>query len=298
MANSNYMTQITLPDGYIYEVRDAEAQEKIGQLIDRTDRILHYKGTSVTELTDGYAGNVTLSDGTVITNLTAMIGDLVVYTKNANVPAGHPTGPREFIYDGSKWRELGSTGVLRSMAYTDTAEGFYTPAGQISTPIFTGTALTATGEFTPAGQIVITTRTDDPTNNYIPQGTISTPAVTVNPMRSSVRSIAEDGVLPSCKMPVFSSHVDNQTLTLEWEDGLFDAGALPVIESKNVMTDVDVGVSQPQFNGTPAHLHAEFSGTRATLSVTGTPQGTVSTPSFNGIKAKIVVAPTITVTPN
>ena len=99
-------------------------------------------------------------------------------------------------------------------------------------------------------------------------------------------------------MPVFSSHVNNQILTITWTDGSFNAGSLPVTQPKEVVTDVDVEVGQPKFRGTPAHIHADFTGMSGNVTVTGTPQGTVSTPSFTGIRAKITVLPTVTVTPN
>lgn len=59
----------------------------------------------------------------------------------------------EFVFDGTVWSELGSTGVLGTLAYKDNASTQYKPKGSVTTTLSqTNTQATLTkGDYTPAG---------------------------------------------------------------------------------------------------------------------------------------------------
>lgn len=59
----------------------------------------------------------------------------------------------EFVFDGTVWSELGSTGVLGTLAYKDNASTQYKPKGSVTTTLSqTNTQATLTkGDYTPSG---------------------------------------------------------------------------------------------------------------------------------------------------
>ena len=166
-----YISQITLPSGSTYDLRDSEARELIEDLQEFTSSGIHFRGTTTTELDDGANTNPILLDGE---EYTAVTGDMVIYgTAGINQEA-----PREFIYNGTKWTELGSTGALKALAFKDSASVSYTPAGTVSIPSFTGTAGKATTTYTPRGSVStpsFTGTASTATASYKPEGTVSTP---------------------------------------------------------------------------------------------------------------------------
>lgn len=69
---------------------------------------MHYLGKTTTALSD----NATTTPITINSKqVTPASGDITIYSG------------REFIFDGSKWNEFGSTGSLGNMAFSDTASG-------------------------------------------------------------------------------------------------------------------------------------------------------------------------------
>ncbi|MGN0508558.1 MAG: hypothetical protein ACI4GX_04940 [Ruminococcus sp.] len=256
------ISKITLPSGTTYDIKDAVARELIASL----SGALTYLGTSSTALTDGCSTSpITVGD----TSVTPKAGDVAAY------------GNSEFVWSAaeSKWREFGSTGSLKALAFKDSASASYTPAGAVSQPAFTGTKATISSSFTPAGTVAISKGTG--TANYTPEGTVSAPTVTVTPNTASVKPFGSAGTLPS-----FTASVSGETLSLA-----FSAGTLP---SAGTAVTVATGIksataSAPTFTGTGAELKAAFTGSAGTATASYTPAGTVSKPTFTGTAATITV---------
>ena len=127
------ISKITLPSGTTYDIKDATARANISAL----SGALTFLGTTTTALTDGAATSPITIGGS---SVTPKAGNVVIY------------GNSEFVWSAaeSKWREFGSTGSLKALAFKDSASGSYTPAGNVSQPTFTGTKATISSSFTPA----------------------------------------------------------------------------------------------------------------------------------------------------
>lgn len=116
MAN---IKQITLPDGNTYDIVDAGAR----QLIEDLGDALYWIGVTTTELTDGSTTNPITVLGE---SVTAEVGGMAQYSGE------------EFVWNGSAWQSMGKNN-FGDLAFADTAEGSYTPAGTIDTPSITVT---------------------------------------------------------------------------------------------------------------------------------------------------------------
>ena len=307
------ISKITLPNGNTYNLKDAQARDDIETIRSAIAGGVTFMGETTTELTDGSTTSTITINGS---SVTATKGFLVVYNS------------KEFIWDGTKWVELGDLSLLGALAYKDSASGSYTPAGSVSQPTFTGSSssvtvttadnasgnyqpkgtvsqptftgseLTSSGDYTPAGTVALTntnktatvSKAASGTATYTPEGTVAAPAISVKTAGSTttVNSITDVGTLPS-----LSTTVANENLTIS-----FSQGTLP---TKGANTTVKTGdaayeASAPAFTGTGARLVTEnipvptsaaFTGTKETISVSGTPSGTVSQPTFTGTKAQI-----------
>lgn len=156
---------------------------------------------------------------------------------------------KDFIMSSTgKWQNFGELSGLGSLAFKNYVEATYTPAGTVSQPTFTGT------EFTPAGTVSQPTFSGSEltsTGSYTPTGTVSNVAVG----SKTVKQFKSAGTLPDLS-------VSNHRI-------IFTEGVLPSGE--------DVSVGDGSVTTQPS-----FSGTAATISVKGTPAGTVSQPTFTG----------------
>lgn len=267
------ISKIALPNGTTYDIKDAVARATIEGITGA----MHYIGRSDTEITDGSTTNpITIGSNSVL----AEAGDVVIY------------GSSEFVWSDSesKWREFGSTGSLKALAFKDTATGSYTPSGSVSQPTFTGTKATISANYTPSGTVVISKGTG--TANYTPEGTVSAPTVSVQMNTSNIKPFGSAGSLPSCTLPELSASVSGETLTLNWTAGSFSAGTLPSAGTViAVATSVkSATASAPTFTGTGAELTGTFTGTQGTVSTQYTPTGTVSKPTFTGGNGTITVS--------
>lgn len=255
------ISKITLPSGTTYDIKDAGARELISSL----SGALTYLGTTTTALTDGCSTSpITIGS----TSVTPKAGDVAAY------------GNSEFVWSAaeSKWREFGSTGSLKSLAFKDSASASYTPAGSVSQPSFTGTRATISSSFTPAGTVSISKGTG--TANYTPEGTVSAPIIDVGAIMEQVTVIDPadgSGILPS-----FTATVADETLSLN-----FNAGKPYLTRDVDIVTGVTASASQPKFTGTGVELKAAFTGTKGTATASYTPAGTVSKPTFTGSAATI-----------
>lgn len=205
------ISKITLPSGNTYDIKDATARTEIANLKSSVTGGMHFKGTTTTALTDGATTKPIKIDNA---DCTPEAGDIVIYGTTGE---GTKSAPREFVWNGSKWEEFGSTGSLKALAFKDNASATYTPAGSVSQPTFTGTSsavtvtatantsgnyapagtvskptftgteTTSTGKFTPAGTVALTNTNKTATVSkaasgdatYTPAGTVSTPTISV-----------------------------------------------------------------------------------------------------------------------
>ena len=301
-----YISQITLPSGTTYDIKDAWARTQIEAITGGSAVV--FKGVSTTALTDGGNENPTVG-GTEIT--TKATGELYFYQQE------------EFIYgDDSKWHSLGeSLSTLGALAYKDSASGSYTPSGSISGGTFTGSSSTFTGKFTPSGTVTVTTNgttnktatvssttgtaTYTPggtvsqptfsgasltsTGDFTPAGTISTPTISVatagttasvkqvsgiTNMVSALATAAPGATAPSNAITYYSVAGENLSL---YQIGATKAAPCSTASVTVKTGDASYSSSQPTFTGT-----------EGSISVTGTPSGTVSQPSFSGTGARLV----------
>lgn len=286
------ISKITLPSGQSYDLKDATARSQIQNIQTSITGAMHYVGTTTTALTDGSTTATITIDGDSMTLAAADAGAVAIY------------GQKEYVWNGSKWQEFGSTGSLKALAFKDNASATYTPAGSVSQPTFTGTSMTSTGTYTPAGSISTTTKSTtnktatvsvaaSGTTTYQPGGIVSTPTITVTPSTTTVNSITAVGSLPS-----WTGVVADETLTIGWS-----AGTLPTKGSDTTVVDgiTSATSTQPDFTGTavrlvtgniavPSAYTSTWTGTEDNISVTGTPTGSVSQPTFSGTETTITVS--------
>lgn len=105
------ISQITLPSGTTYDIKDAQARAAKGWI-----------GVTTTELTDGSTTNPITINGE---SVTAVAGNITAY------------GNSEFIFNGTAWQAFGNLEDLGELAFEDTASGSFTPAGTVSAPTIT-----------------------------------------------------------------------------------------------------------------------------------------------------------------
>lgn len=102
------ISQITLPSGTTYDIKDATARSA-----------KQWIGITTTALTDGATTNPIVISGNEVT---AVAGNITSYDET------------EFIFNGTKWQEFGNLSDLGALAYKDSASGNFTPAGTVSKP--------------------------------------------------------------------------------------------------------------------------------------------------------------------
>lgn len=259
------ISQITLPSGSTYTLKDLGARELIEELSNYTA----FLGVTSTALTDGATTNPIIINGE---SVTAKSGDITTY------------GSAEFIFNGAAWQAFGDLSALGNLAYKNNASATYTPAGTVSKPSFSGTAgnvsVTTSDAVTGVSGSVNTTASGGV--DIKPAGTVSTPTITVTPATGTVNSIDDVGTLPE-----LTTTVTNEILTIGWA-----SGTLP---TKGTDTTVVTGITsatstQPTFSGTQKYLHLNT--TKDTVTSTGSfiPSGSVTQPTFSGTEATITVS--------
>lgn len=102
------ISQITLPSGTTYDIKDATARSA-----------KQWIGITTTQLTDGATTNPIVISGNEVT---AVAGNITSYDEE------------EFIFNGTKWQAFGDLSDLGALAYKDSASGNFTPAGTVSKP--------------------------------------------------------------------------------------------------------------------------------------------------------------------
>ena len=241
------LSKITLPNGNTYNLKDAQARSDIADIQRAIAGGVTYIGATTTALTDGATTNPITINGD---SVTAKKGDLAIY------------GNKEFLFDGTYWKEMGDLSLLGALAYKDNATASYTPAGSVSQPSFSGSAST-----------VSISASDSNSGNYTPKGSVSAPTISLasGGSTTTVNSITAVGTLPS-----WTGTVESETLTIGWS-----AGTLPTKGSDTTVKtgDASYTASAPTFTGTKAQISGSC-----------TPSGTVSQPTFTGTAATITAS--------
>lgn len=258
-----------------YYLKDAEAREKLDALSSAT----HFIGKTNDALTDGSTATSVTINGT---SVTAAAGDIVYVEQGIGEPEV------EFIFNGTKWQELGSTSNLGDLAFKNEATTTYTPAGTVSTPTFTGTQGNVSVNGTATGNITSAVAAGN--GNYTPTGTIDSPAITVTPTTATGKLVTDAGTAASYTLPTLTTDVQNEMLTISFDQGTFTANTVPTLEaSPSALTAVSAALAtNPVFTGQATDL--TFTGTAFDSTGTFTPEGTVSQPTFAGTEATITVS--------
>lgn len=118
------ISQITLPSGTTYDIKDETARQAIAGGVT-------FRGVTTTELTDGVNTNPISISGE---SYTAVNGDLVLYES------------KEFLFSSgdSKWHEFGDVTGLGTLAHKNSASGVFVPSGSVSKPNISVNHTTAT----------------------------------------------------------------------------------------------------------------------------------------------------------
>ena len=162
------ISQITLPSGSTYNIKDAQARADIVTINNRIDTLsgidaLAFKGITDRALTDG-GWEAPLVNNTEVSTNTLNVGDIYFFGEREYIWGPNPDYDSS-ITDTSNpnshenvWHELGRLTGLGGLAYKNTASTAYTPAGTV-TATFSGSQFTATGTATykPTGTIVAPT---------------------------------------------------------------------------------------------------------------------------------------------
>ena len=198
-------------------------------------------GITTTAISDGSTTSTISIDGSSVTFGASDAGSVVIY------------GEKEFVWNGTKWQEFGSTGSLKALAFKDSASGSFTPSGDVTVSTNSTTNKTAT-----------VSKANSGTATYTPEGTV-TPNITM--ATTTVNSITDVGVLPS-----LTATVTNENLTLGWS-----AGTLPT-KGSDISVATGIQSATATFTGTGARLvtgniavpstyTATFTGTAGTVTV-------------------------------
>lgn len=223
------ISKITLPSGSSYDIKDSWARDKIATIESGS---VVWCGLSTGGKTTESGQVQPITDGStfpfyVVNNITkaSVQGNMIAY-----IPSSE-TLPREFIFDGTTWQEIGGMGLLKALAYKDSVSGStgYTPAGGVSKPTFTGTEGDVTVNGTPSGTVTVSV--GNGTANYTPAGSNASSSVS---FAAHTTKAVVDSVTPTSKKLTttsipnvtavgtkgsaasWSASVSNETLTFSW----------------------------------------------------------------------------------
>ena len=124
------ISEITLPSGATYDIKDATARNDISILKGSATGAMHYIGVTKTPLSNGASTSPIKINNA---DYTPLNGDVVMYSSLELV----------WSTSDSRWHEFGSTGGLKGLAFKNSASAEYTPEGSVSAPTVTVTVNTA-----------------------------------------------------------------------------------------------------------------------------------------------------------
>ena len=246
----NYFEFLDLADESRWYVRDAEAQADIAAIQEILQNGSRYigkftsavvGGETVTSLKDGdVVTSITTSTGTYVTGTPTtgqkqlMAGDYCQYEQNGK-------STTEWMWNGSAIDEFGSTSLLKSLAFKDSAIGSYTPAGT------NGSSTVSFAEGT--GSNFVTGYNDDAVEDTFVEGAF-TPA-----------SLAE-GFYSAGSAPSFS---EGAFTPAAFQAGFYSEGTAPSF-SEGAFTPASLGAGFYSAGSAPSFTEGAFSaGTLPTL---------------------------------
>lgn len=158
------IAKITLPTGTTYDIKDTQARADIEAIQSAISGGVTFMGETTTALTDGATATSIVVNGSTITSVK---GYLVVY------------GNKEFVYDGTKWIEIGDLSLIGSLGWKNSASGNFTPSGNVSAPtisVKTAGATTTVNSITNVGTLptLTTTVANETLTIGFDQGTLPT----------------------------------------------------------------------------------------------------------------------------
>ena len=263
-----YLSKI-VKGGDTLHVKDAEARQEIEDIKKSVTGAMHYLGITTTAIKDGDApASIVIGEDT-IQQADLKAGDVVIYNDG--------TKELEFVWNGSKFQEYGSTGSIKALAFKDQASTDFTPAGtnQSSAVSFEGQT---SGDF-------VTGYNDDAQAPSLGDATKS----------KFVTGYNADGVAPSLTDQTKGDFAtegetttyDEESETLTFADastsaavtdrGTFNAGSAATLATADAVTEqgtFDAGsaatlakASAVTAVGTGTAAAQEFQGTQATVTV-------------------------------
>ena len=257
------------------DIKDAYARQELAYISQHIGGSMSYLGETITPISNGSSINPIDINGE---DVTVTSGTCVSYRGDI------------FLYNGRTWREFGSVGALKALAYKDEVEAEYTPEGTITKQYFSGKEARITANLVPRGRVDVSLEeVDEDEANFVPQGNVSAPNITIVPETAQIMSVTNFGRLPSCEFPQLYMQLDGEGLSFRWAEGTFDKGsAAGGAEEITVMTGISEAYSSaPQFQGTPQKLSCEFFGQGAQVEMEYTPEGEISTARFEGTPTTI-----------
>ena len=240
-----YISQVTIPDGSTYKIKDSSAWTKIGDLYS----IITQGALELVVVTSlGTASADTMGKLYLMLHNAHDPSQNDIYDEYVTVDKGASANPRYV------WEKIGNTDVnLSNYATLDHTHGVsftvpshtYTPSGTVSQPTFSGNSLTSSGSFTPSGTVSISssenrTATVSPatgTATYTPKGTVSQPTFTGNAATLNVSGSVTGSVSGSTGAGSSHNHSMGSTKSYLHATSVVKAGGLSTTEVlKNVST--------------------------------------------------------------
>lgn len=149
-----YISKLSM-NGTAYTIKDAWSRAAIDDIEKAIAGGTHFLGVTTTTLADGATTNPVSIGGE---DVTAANGDIVLCT----ITEGGASITGEFIYDGAKWQQFGTQGVLKALAYKDSA------SGSVTLPLSANIAADALDRVTGIGTLSVTTTTGSVTTSATP----------------------------------------------------------------------------------------------------------------------------------
>ena len=240
-----YISQVTIPDGSTYKIKDSSAWNKIGDLYS----IITQGALELVVVTSlGTASADTMGKLYLTLHNAHDPSQNDIYDEYVTVDKGTSANPRYV------WEKIGNTDVnLSNYAQLSHTHGVtftvpshtYTPSGSVSKPDFTGNSLTSSGSFTPSGSVTISSSTNRTANvspasgtaTYTPKGTVSQPTFTGNAATLNISGSVTGSVSGSTGSGSAHSHSIGKTTSYLHTTSVVKAGGLSATTVlKNVST--------------------------------------------------------------
>ncbi len=188
----------------------------------------------------------------------------------SNTASGTPSATTD-VASTSHTHTVSGSVAISEVAVDATHAANYTPAGTVDAPTFAGTAGTVSVTGTTKGSISTTDTASGNTPTYTPKGSVSAPSLTHTATATSTPNTTNQ-----------STSVPTAAHTHTVSGSVAISSAAPTTSNPKNYTPEGT-VSKPT-----------FSGTAATITVSGTPTGSVSAPTFTGTEGTVTVTGTTT----